>query len=115
MPDIKSIGSAAENQAIGYLQQHGLRILQKNYRCKGGEIDIIAQDGCMVVFVEVRSRAVSVFGGAAESITLRKQRRIILAARHYLMKAKTTPMCRFDAILLDGNRLTWEKDCFQVR
>jgi putative endonuclease len=107
-------GQLAEKLAVNYLKQHGLHLIQQNYRCKGGEIDIIAQEGNTLVFIEVRNRGASSFGMAAESITLPKQRRIILAARHYLMKRTPLPICRFDAILIDSNKLTWEKNCFQA-
>lgn len=109
-------GKQAEQQAALYLQQQGLHILQRNYLCKGGEIDIIAQDKNTLIFVEVRSRASTLFGSAAETITRQKQKRIILAARHYLVKLRTKEAspCRFDAILIDGHRLKWEKNCFQL-
>lgn len=107
-------GQVAEKLAANYLKQQGLQIIQRNYRCKGGEIDIIAQEENVLVFIEVKYRRASSFGMAAESITLHKQKRIILAARHYLMTRATLPICRFDALLIDNSKLTWEKNCFQV-
>lgn len=109
-------GKQAEQDATAYLQHNGVRILHKNYRCKGGEIDIIAQDRKMLLFVEVRSRTSTLFGSAIETITLHKQKRIVKAARHYLGKysSSTIPPCRFDAIVIDNHTLKWEKDCFIV-
>ena len=95
------IGAAAEELAARHLLGHGLRIVERNFRVRGGEIDLIAKDGKTLVFVEVRLRSRGDFGGAAASITGRKQQRIILAARHYLQTHGEQP-CRFDAVLLDA-------------
>ena len=103
-------GAAAEALAADFLAARGLAIVGRNYRCRGGEIDIIARDGRTVVFVEVRLRRSSAYGGAAESITARKRRRLRLAAQHYLARLKSEPPCRFDAILLDAlaaERIEW--------
>lgn len=105
-------GDAAEQQAAQFLQQHGLDILTRNYRCRGGEIDLIAQDGDTLVFVEVRARRNAHYGGAAASITPRKQQRLLYAARHYLMHLPTEPLCRFDAVLIDGDHLEWLQSAF---
>ena len=99
----KAIGDLAEGLAARFLEQQGLKVLTRNFRCRGGEIDLICRNGRTLVFVEVRLRRNSAFGGAAESITNSKQRRIILAAQHYLAaNVKTECACRFDCILLDG-------------
>lgn len=95
-------GREAERYAEGFLEERALVLLQRNYRCRGGEIDLIMRDGATVVFVEVRMRASPAFGGAAESITLGKQRKLLRAARHYLASLKFEPPCRFDAVLLSG-------------
>lgn len=95
-------GREAERYAETFLQQRALVVLERNYRCRGGEIDLIMRDGTTVVFVEVRMRASSVFGGAAASITGAKQRKLLRAARHYLASLKSEPPCRFDAVLLSG-------------
>ncbi len=105
-------GAAAEQQAALFLQQRGLSILTRNYRCRGGEIDLIAQDGNTLIFVEVRARRNAHYGGAAASITRHKQQRLIQAARHYLMHLPTEPICRFDAILIDGDHLEWLRSAF---
>ena len=95
-------GAAAEALAASYLATRGLTIVQRNYRCRGGEIDLIARDGEVLVFVEVRLRRNRAFGTAAESITAAKRRRLRLAARHYLAQLGREPPCRFDAVLLDA-------------
>ena len=95
-------GAAAEGLAARFLAARGLTIVQRNYRCRGGEIDLIARDGETLVFVEVRLRRNRAFGTAAESITAAKRRRLRLAARHYLARLGREPPCRFDAVLLDA-------------
>jgi len=106
-------GAAAEGLAAEYLSARGLAIVARNYRCRGGEIDLIARDGDTLVFVEVRLRSSAAFGGAAASITAAKRRRIAIAARHYLAMLGREPSCRFDAILLsalDPRRIEWLVD-----
>jgi putative endonuclease len=108
-------GGDAERCAEKFLTQHSLVLLQRNYRCRFGEIDLIMRDGAVLVFVEVRLRATALFGGAAGSITVAKQARVIRTARHYLGSLKAEPSCRFDAVLLSGRqgeRIEWIKDAF---
>jgi putative endonuclease len=103
-------GEAAESLAARFLAERGLTIVGRNYRCRGGEIDIIARDSGTLVFVEVRMRRNRAFGGPAESITAHKRHRLRLAAQHYLARLPSEPPCRFDAILLDAlaaNRIEW--------
>lgn len=110
------IGAAAEELAARHLLAQGLRIVARNFRVRGGEIDIIAREGKTLVFVEVRLRSRGEFGGAAASVTLQKQRRIILAAQHYL-QAHGEQACRFDCVLLDAldaGRLEWIKGAFDA-
>ena len=102
----KSRGDAAESAALACLVRGGLKFVEANYRTPGrggGEIDLImrASDGTLV-FVEVRQRSYATHGGAAASIGSVKQRRIIFAARHYLMRFASPPPCRFDVVLLQG-------------
>jgi putative endonuclease len=94
-------GAVAEALAARFLIARGLAIVGRNYRCRGGEIDLIARDGKTLVFVEVRLRRNRAFGDAAESITATKRRRLRLAAGYYLAGLAREPPCRFDAILLD--------------
>lgn len=107
-------GARAEALAADYLDRQGLHLLTRNYRVRGGEIDLICRDGKSVVFVEVRLRRSQSFGGAAASITTAKRQRLILAARHWLAKKPET-LCRFDCILmdhLDPTAIEWIKDAF---
>ncbi|WP_428604317.1 YraN family protein [Sedimenticola sp.] len=111
-------GEDAETRAQQYLEQQGLRTLQRNYLCRAGEIDIIMQHRDTLVFVEVRYRKQSRFGSAAESITTTKQKKIIRAANHYLNREKRhdTP-CRFDVVTLTGaqvEQIEWISDAFQL-
>lgn len=104
------IGDQAEDQALVYLQQAGLQLIQRNFLCKGGEIDLIMRDGNVLVFVEVRKRQSAQFGGAAASITPAKQQRLTHAAQVYLQTIKALPACRFDALLIQGDQLSWLKN-----
>ena len=110
---MNSTGSEAEEQAAQHLLRQGLKILARNYRCRGGEIDLVCRDGATLVFVEVRLRTHHGYGGAAASITPAKQRRLVLAANHYLA-GKPLPACRFDAVLLDGANIDWIKNAFDA-
>ncbi|HEV7394545.1 MAG TPA: YraN family protein [Burkholderiales bacterium] len=107
-------GVEAEAMAAAFLESQGLTILARNYRCRLGEIDLIARDLEATVFVEVRSRASSSFGGAGASITAAKRQRLLKAARHYISRQRTVPQCRFDALLIEGDppRIEWLRDAF---
>ncbi len=110
-----SSGAQAEQRAAEFLQRHGLALLERNYRCRYGEIDLIMQDGPALVFVEVRLRSSAGFGGAAASIGADKQGKLLRSAQHYLSALKRIPPCRFDALLLhsaDGTRVEWIKNAF---
>ena len=107
-------GAEAEAMAAAFLERKGLRVIERNYRCRLGEIDLVAREGATTVFVEVRQRASSAFGGAAASITSAKRQRLVRAARHYLSRLRTLPQCRFDALLIEGDppRIDWIRDAF---
>ncbi len=112
----QSKGAAGEQLAADYLRRQGLRLVERNFRVRGGEIDLVCRDGRTTVFVEVRLRSRKDFGGAAASITATKQARLILAARHWLLRHGETP-CRFDCILLDGlesANIEWLRDAFSA-
>ena len=109
------IGQQAEDKAARFLEKRGLLVLTRNFRCRGGDIDLICRDRNAVVFVEVRRRRNADYGGAGASITLTKQRRIILAAQHYLLaNAKANGDCRFDCVLLDVDSIEWIRDAFSA-
>ena len=92
-------GKLVEDYASNYLNQRGLRQIERNYRCRGGEIDLIMRDGKTLVFVEVRYRKHHSFGGAAASVDWRKQQRLVLAAQHYLQRQSVNDLpCRFDVV-----------------
>ena len=107
-------GGADENLAAAYLEDHGVRILERNYRCRFGEIDIVGSSGDLLLFVEVRARRSATFGGAAASITAAKRRRLLAAARHYLAASGSKRPCRFDAVLVEGDarNIEWLTDAF---
>lgn len=108
-------GEQAEALAADFLRGKGLHIAARNYRCRYGEIDLIAREGATVVFVEVRSRASEAYGGAAASITLAKREKLLKTARHYLAGIKPLPACRFDAVLVTGSppRIEWIRNAIE--
>ncbi|MGE4242270.1 YraN family protein [Ramlibacter sp.] len=114
----KARGDAGEDEALRFLVAEGLQLVARNYRTPGrggGEVDLIMRerDGTLV-FVEVRKRASRAFGGAAASIGLAKRRRIVLAARHWLMRLGRTPACRFDVVSIEGGTLQWLRAAFDA-
>ncbi|MDP1740639.1 YraN family protein [Polaromonas sp.] len=102
----KRLGDAAESLALAHLARAGMKLVQANYRTPGrggGEVDLVMRDrDGTLVFVEVRHRKSSSHGGAAASVSLVKQRRIIFAARHFLMRFASLPPCRFDVVTVQG-------------
>lgn len=114
----KQVGDAAEALALQHLQRAGLLLLERNYRTPGrggGEIDLImrAPDGTCV-FVEVRQRKTASHGGAAASVSAVKQRRIVFAARHYLMRLRSLPPCRFDVVAVEAGVIDWLQGAFDA-
>ncbi len=110
-------GEEAEQAALHYLEQQGLRLISRNYRCRQGEIDLIMAHGNQLAFIEVRYRKNSLFGSAAESVTPAKQRRIIAAASHYLISHGENRNCRFDVVAIAGdhrNEIEWIQNAFQI-
>ena len=112
-------GTAAENLAAEFLTMQGLHLLGRNYRIRGGEIDLICLEGQTLVFVEVRLRRSPNFGGAAASIDWQKRQRLILAAQHYLLThpAQQHRPCRFDCVCLTAlslDSLEWISDAFDL-
>ncbi|NIO42085.1 MAG: YraN family protein [Burkholderiales bacterium] len=106
-------GEQAEALALDYLRLNGLAEVERNYRCRMGEIDLIMRDGEVLVFVEVRLRASDAFGGAGESIDARKRQKLLTTARHYLSSKGNIPLCRFDVVLLNGDScIEWIQNAF---
>ncbi len=100
-------GRSWEQAALLYLKRQGFTLVEENFRCKGGEIDLVMRDGDTLVFVEVRQRADTEHGGAAASITPAKIRRLVRAAQFYLLRFPMPPPCRFDVVAIDGARVEW--------
>lgn len=109
----KAVGKAYEDLATAYLIDKGYSILEKNYRCKLGEIDIIAKDHGTVVFVEVKYRSTMAFGSPGEAVNYYKQQRILHIAKWYLRQHyKTEIDCRFDVIEILNEKLSHVKAAF---
>ena len=106
-------GARAEDLCADLMRGCGLRILERNWQCRHGEIDLIAEEGATVVFAEVRLRNTRLFGGAEESVTAAKRARLLAAARLYLMR-RPEANCRFDVLLVAGEpaRIQWIRDAF---
>ncbi len=116
----QAAGDAAESLAAAWLAARGLTLLERNYRvargpgARGGEIDLILRDrDGTLVFCEVRARGSAAHGGAAASVGALKQRRIVFAAQHYLLRFPALPPCRFDVVTVDAGRVEWLPAAFQ--
>lgn len=111
-------GRIAEDQALFFLQSNGLRLIERNYRCRYGEIDLIMEDGRAIVFVEVRYRGSIRFGGALESVDRRKQAKLLASAANFLREKRMDRPARFDVAALapenGGLAVKWVKDAFQA-
>ena len=117
----KARGDHAERRALAYLVANGLVPVERNYRvargpsARGGEVDLILRDrDGTLVFVEVRARADTRHGGAAATVDVRKQRRLVFAARHFLARLPTLPPCRFDVVSVEGERIEWLRAAFDA-
>lgn len=110
----RSLGSEKENMAAEFLEKQGYRILEKNFRCRQGEIDIIANEGRYLVFVEVKYRADSRSGEPEEAVDAGKQYTIRRVALYYLYRnqlSETTP-CRFDVVGIKGEKIRVTRNAF---
>ena len=110
-------GPGAETLALRHLEQAGLRLVERNYRCRGGEIDLVMLDGESLAFVEVRYRSSTRFGRAEETVTTTKQGRLVTAASHYLQRHAVTRPARFDVVAIhpaSGGKhaVEWIRDAF---
>ena len=108
------LGSQGEDAALAHLEERGLVLVERNFLCKLGEIDLVMRDGAQLVFVEVRRRADRKHGGAAASIGPRKQLRMRRAAEYYLLRYPSLPACRFDVVAIDGGELSWLRNVLQM-
>lgn len=109
----QAIGAAAEDAALVYLSRQGLALVERNFRCRGGEIDLVMREGETLVFVEVRRRASARFGGAAASIDAGKRARLAIAAQTYLQRYRMPPACRFDVVAIDGDAVSWIRNAIE--
>ncbi|TFW15403.1 YraN family protein [Massilia arenosa] len=107
-------GHAWEQHALSYLRKRGLTLIAENYRCKGGELDLIMRDQDTVVFVEVRQRADADHGGPLASITPAKVRRLLRAAQTWLLTQRHVPPCRFDIIAIEGADISWIRNAIEA-
>lgn len=107
-------GAHAEDRALRHLQERGLTLVERNFRCRLGEVDLIMREDDTLVFVEVRQRRSTRYGGAAASIDSAKQAKIIRAAQAYLLRFVHWPPCRFDVVTFDGVAAEWIKGAFEA-
>ena len=114
----KARGDAAEDSALRHLRSQGLRLLTRNFRCRGGELDLVMRDGDILVFIEVRARRSGRFGNAEESVTATKQARLRRAAELDLLKHPryNDLACRFDVVALSeaapSPDINWIRNAF---
>lgn len=109
----QAAGRDAEDAALARLRQSGLTLLERNYRARRGEIDLVMRDGDTLVFVEVRYRSSAGYGSAAETVDHRKRAKLIAAAQSYLQRKRWRHACRFDVVAMQGARLNWLRDAFR--
>ncbi len=113
--DKRAVGTAYEKLAGAYLEQQGYRVIEYNFHCRSGEIDVIARDGEYLVFVEVKYRRTAASGDPLEAVDLRKQRRISRAAAYYCLThgyGESMP-CRFDVAAVRGGQICVVKNAFE--
>jgi putative endonuclease len=112
-----SRGRQAEDRALDFLLKQGLCLIERNYRCRYGEIDLVMEDGRTLVFVEVRFRGNPRFGGALESVDRRKQAKLLATAAHFLKERRLDRPARFDVAALSpaagGLAVEWVRNAFQ--
>jgi putative endonuclease len=116
--DRQQLGRDAEQRATDFLLAAGLQIVTRNYRCRMGELDIVAQSGGTLIIAEVRCRSRNDYGGAAASVTARKQQRIVRASRHLLARqpALARLPVRFDVLVVppNGSAVEWLRAAFDA-
>lgn len=109
----REAGQQGEQAALAYLRRQGLKLIETNFQCQGGEIDLILCDGEEVVFVEVRQRADAEHGGALASIGPSKVRRLVRAASFWLM-TRPNVACRFDVVAIEDGQLQWLRNAIEL-
>lgn len=114
----RRLGRRGEELAVAFLEGRGCRVLARNYRCRLGEVDLVARDGETLVFVEVKTRRSLAFGGPGEAVGAAKKARLVRVARHYLYRHGLTNVpCRFDVVAVTAAgeelRAEWIRDAFR--
>ena len=108
----RKLGFSYEKIACQYLEEQGLKILEMNYHIRQGEVDIIAREGNILVFLEVKYRRDERYGHPAEAVTPAKQKKICLVAKHYCYTRHFDGAVRFDLVSLCGEEIIWYRDAF---
>lgn len=113
----RRVGALAENRARAYLEAGGMEILEQNFRCRGGEIDLIGKDGDCLVFLEIKYRKNGAAGHPAEAVGYAKQRRISHAADYYRYVRQIPPDMpqRYDVVAILGEEISWYQNAFPHR
>lgn len=119
MTDKLAVGKRGEDEAVRFLKKNGYKIIERNYRCRHGELDIVAMDGEIISFIEVKTRATDSFGTPAGSVDERKQRHITKASMTYIAEKGLGEMpARFDVVSVevsgDGFKTSVIKDAFEA-
>jgi putative endonuclease len=110
-----AVGASAEHLAADLLQRRGYRIVERNFRCTSGELDIVARDGEILCFIEVRSRTDGEHGQAAETIDKKKQRQVARVALHYIgLRNPSFDRSRFDVVAITGNDAQLIQDAWRL-
>ena len=110
-----AVGATGEDRAADHLVRKGYRIVERNYRCKLGELDIIARDGAVLVFVEVRSRRSAEFGCALDAVSWHKRRKVTRVAMSYIAHRRPSFVAaRFDVVAITGDELVHIKDAWRL-
>ena len=114
MPNTKQLGNQYEQKAADYLEEHGYELVERNFRCRQGEIDLVAMEDGYLCFIEVKYRKTKRLGSAAEAVTPAKQRRISETALVYLaMRGRYGQPVRFDVVAIDGAEIRLIKNAFE--
>lgn len=109
------VGATGEDRAIDHLVREGMRIVERNYRCKVGELDVVARDGDVLVFVEVRSRRSAEFGNALDAVSWAKRRKVTRVAQAYLAwRRPRFSRARFDVVAITGEELVHIRDAWRL-
>jgi putative endonuclease len=114
-PDSAALGRRAEDAAAAHLEALGMRILARNLRGRGGEIDIVARDGATVVFIEVKARSNRSFGSALGAVGATKRRRLRATAEDFLQFVAPQAVARFDVLTVEANGITLHRNAFTWR